>query len=314
MNLAKDSPDTMVDVCMATYWLPKEKSWACCYYEETTKHKAYEHPLQKTPFVIVTRASPSAGRAWGSGPAKRALPDVKVANRVVELTLKNAAMAVTGMWQVEDDGVVNPSNIRITPGAIIPISTGSKGLQPLEFPGHFDVSQLLLEELRVNIRRSFYVMRISEQPDMSATEYQGRVQQQLREQRGVYGQLKGFVEQIMLCVLELARLMGKVRPEEYEKLAQVELTGPLAADIRGLEVESVKQVARDIAEVCGPEVSVASVTLGELVPWLAQKRYVESKLFKDKAGMQKLQDQIQQTIVTMMAQAATDGQMAQAPQ
>jgi hypothetical protein len=189
---------------------------------------------------------------------------VKTANKLVELILRNAHRVSAGIYCVEDDGVLNPANVRLTPGAIIPIAVGSKGLIPVLPAGDFDVSHIELERLQTNIRRSFYVMRIAEQPDMSATEYQGRVQQQLREQRGVYGQLKGFVEQIMLCVLELARLMGKVKPEEYEKLAQVELTGPLAADIRGLEV-----------------------------------------------GLQKLQSQIQQTIVTMMAQAATDGQMPQ---
>ena len=78
----------------------------------------------------------------------KALPDIKTANKVVELILKNATIAVTGIWQAEDDGVLNPSNIRLTPGAIIPKAVGSKGLSPLQTAGDFDVSELVLSDLR----------------------------------------------------------------------------------------------------------------------------------------------------------------------
>ena len=35
------------------------------------------------------------------------LPDIKTANKVVELILKNASIAVTGIWLADDDGVLN---------------------------------------------------------------------------------------------------------------------------------------------------------------------------------------------------------------
>lgn len=308
MGKAKDQPDAMVCVLMAVYWAPPDRVWHCCYYEEQTKHRVYQNLPSRTPPVIVTRASPSAGMAWGDGPALRALPAVKVANRVVELILKNAAIAVTGMWQADDDGVLNPANVRLVPGTIIPKAVGSAGLTPLQSPGQFDVSQLVLEDLRVNIRRSFYVTRIEER-EMSATEYSGRVQQQLREQRGIYGQLKEFVEQIMLRTLDLAERMGKLKKPGLDRVAQVELTGPLAADIRGLAVERFKQVVRDIQETAGPEMAVSTVEWTEALPWLAQNRHAESKLFKDKSGVQAIQQQLQDTMINLMAQAAAEGQM-----
>ena len=84
----------------------------------------------------------------GRGPVLNVLADIKTANKVVELILRNAAFAIKGVWQGEDDGVLNPSNIEIVPGAVIPIAVGSKGLRPLESPGRFDVSQLVLEPLQ----------------------------------------------------------------------------------------------------------------------------------------------------------------------
>jgi hypothetical protein len=75
------------------------------------------------------------GETYGRSPVMKALPDIRTANKVVELTLKNASIAVAGIWQAEDDGVLNPANIRLQPGTIIPKAVGSAGLTPLEAPG-----------------------------------------------------------------------------------------------------------------------------------------------------------------------------------
>ena len=83
-----------------------------------------------------------------------ALPDIKTANKVVELILKNASIAVTGIWLADDDGVLNPANIKLVPGSIIPKAVGSSGLTPLQAPGRFDVSHLVLEDLRARIRHA----------------------------------------------------------------------------------------------------------------------------------------------------------------
>lgn len=80
---------------------------------------------------------------YGRSPVMKALPDIKTANKVVELILKNASISVTGIWQADDDGVLNPANVRLVPGAIIPKAVGSKGLtlkrapENLTFPSWF---------------------------------------------------------------------------------------------------------------------------------------------------------------------------------
>ena len=69
-----------------------------------------------------------AGELYGRSPVMTALPDIKTANKVVELILKNASIAVTGIWLADDDGVLNPANIKLVPGSIIPKAVGSAGL------------------------------------------------------------------------------------------------------------------------------------------------------------------------------------------
>lgn len=122
--------------------------------------------------IISFRWMKSPGEIYGRSPVMKALPDIKTANKVVELILKNASIAVTGIWQADDDGVLNPANIELVPGSIIPKSVGSKGLQPLEMPGRFDVSQLILDSLQARIRHALMVDKFApiQSPRMTATE------------------------------------------------------------------------------------------------------------------------------------------------
>lgn len=130
-----------------------------------------EGRFQRSPFIAF-RWLKAPGEAYGRSPVMKALPDIKTANKVVELVLKNASIAVTGIWQAEDDGVLNPANIKLIPGSIIPKAVGSAGLTPLEAPGKFDVSQLVLEDLRARIRHALMadVLAQIDAPRMTATE------------------------------------------------------------------------------------------------------------------------------------------------
>ncbi|MBY0396672.1 MAG: head-tail connector protein, partial [Thermoleophilia bacterium] len=69
----------------------------------------------QSPFVNF-RWLKAPGEVYGRSPVMKALPDIKTANKVVELVLKNASIAVTGIWQADDDGVLNPAAIRLVPG------------------------------------------------------------------------------------------------------------------------------------------------------------------------------------------------------
>lgn len=127
--------------------------------------------FEASPFINF-RWIKAPGEAYGRSPVMKALPDIKTANKVVELVLKNASIAVTGIWQADDDGVLNPANIRLAPGVIIPKAVGSSGLTPLDSPGRFDVSQIVLEDLRARIRHALLVDQLGQvdAPRMTATE------------------------------------------------------------------------------------------------------------------------------------------------
>ena len=141
---------------------------------------------------IAFRWMKSPGELYGRSPIMKALPDIKTANKVVELILKNASIAVTGIWQADDDGVLNPANIELVPGAIIPKAVGSAGLKPLEMPGRFDVSQLILDDLRSRIRHSMMIDKLGAFSDrkMTATEVLERASEMALLLGATYGRLQ----------------------------------------------------------------------------------------------------------------------------
>ncbi|TCS61694.1 portal protein [Varunaivibrio sulfuroxidans] len=145
----------------------------------------------RSPFINF-RWLKAPGEIYGRSPVMKALPDIKTANKVVELVLKNASIAVTGIWQADDDGVLNPANITLAPGTIIPKAVGSAGLTPLSAPGRFDISQIVLDDMRGRIRHALLSDRLGQinAPKMSATEVLERSAEMARILGATYGRLQ----------------------------------------------------------------------------------------------------------------------------
>jgi hypothetical protein len=146
----KDDPDAAHKIVEATVWDPKAKRFDYTVILCEGEHRIVERKYPTSPWVVF-RMDKATGETMGRGPVMKVRADVATANKTKELILKNASIAVAGLWQAEDDGVLNPANIRLVPGAIIPKAPGSEGLKPLESPGRFDVSQVVLQDLQQNI-------------------------------------------------------------------------------------------------------------------------------------------------------------------
>ena len=165
--------------------------------------------------AIAFRWLKAPGETYGRGPVMKALPDIRTANKVVELVLKNASIAVTGIWQAEDDGVLNPDTVKLVPGAIIPKAPGSAGLTPLAAPGNFDVSQLVLQDLRARIRTALLADRIAplQAAPMTATEVLERGAQAARLLGATYGRLQTeLLTPLVTRCLAILRRRGEIPP------------------------------------------------------------------------------------------------------
>lgn len=233
-----------------------------------------------------------AGELYGRSPVMAALPDIKTANKVVELILKNASIAVTGIWLAEDDGVLNPANIRLQPGSIIPKAVGSAGLTPLQAPGRFDVSQLVLEDLRARIRHTLLVDRLgpTRGPKMTATEILERSAETSRLLGAVFGRLQAeLLLPLVQRALVILRRRGEVPPFAIDgRTVEIDYRSPLAraqarADVQNtlMWLEATSRLGPEAQGVVDPRAAAI---------WLARALGVAGELVREDAGLTPLDD------------------------
>ncbi|MFM7345085.1 MAG: portal protein [Tagaea sp.] len=243
-----------------------------------------EGRFAQSPFLVF-RWLKAPGELYGRSPVMKALPDIKTANKVVELVLKNASIAVTGIWQADDDGVLNPANIKLQPGTIIPKAVGSARLTPLEAPGRFDVSNLVLEDLRKRIRHALLADRLGaiEGPKMTATEVLERSAEMARILGATYGRLQSeLLTPLVGRAISILRRRGQVPPMVIDgRVVDLQYKSPLA------RVQSESEVRNAIAwiqqtSILGPE-AMATVDAGAAARWIARAMGVPADIVKPPA-------------------------------
>ena len=187
--------------------------------------------MADTP-MIGFRWLKSPGEVYGRSPVMKALPDIKTANKVVELILKNASIAVTGIWQADDDGVLNPANVELKPGSIIPKAVGSQGLKPLEMPGRFDISQIVLDDLRSRIRHALLADKLVPVTSrrMTATEVLERSAEMALLLGATYGRLQTeLMTPLVQRAYAILRRRGEVPDVNIDgRLVTLDYRSPLA--------------------------------------------------------------------------------------
>jgi hypothetical protein len=152
----ENKPTDDIELLEATIYDHKRGDYCYHVIDKVSKSELVYRRRKMSPWVI-SRYMKVAGEIYGRGPLMTALPDIKTLNKTIELLLKNASLAVAGVYTAADDGVLNPNTVKIVPGAIIPVARngGSQGpaLLPLPRSGDFNVSQLVINDLRSNVKR-----------------------------------------------------------------------------------------------------------------------------------------------------------------
>lgn len=238
--------------------------------------------FETSPFISF-RWLKGAGELYGRSPMMTVLPDVKTANKVVELTLKNASIAVTGIWQADDDGVLNPANIRLVPGTIIPKAVGSSGLTPLQPPGRFDVSTLMLDELRARIRHTLLVDRLGPVTGarMTATEVLERSVEMTRLLGATYGRLQAeLLTPLLMRAIGILRRRGDVPSFALDgRTVDLQYKSPLARQQARQDVQETLfwvEAATQLGEEAVQVIDVPATTR-----WLADRLGVPGQLVRD---------------------------------
>jgi len=252
-------------------------------------HRGSDQPIllstgrfESSPFISF-RWLKGAGEVYGRSPVMTVLPDIKTVNKVVELVLKNASISVTGIWQADDDGVLNPANIQLVPGSIIPKAVGSAGLTPLQAPGRFDISSLLLDDLRGRIRHALLVDRLGAigSRKMTATEVLERSAEMTRLLGATYGRLQAeLLTPLLSRAMGILRRRGEIPDLALDgRLVDLQYKSPLARLQAQQDVQSTLLWLETTAKM-GAE-AMATVDLPATARWLGDRLGVPGQLIRD---------------------------------
>ena len=289
----------VVEGTMRIYDEPNVEKWKYCVVLPKHKIMIEEREFKgnaSNPYIVF-RWNKASGEVYGRGPVFNAMAAIKTTNLTVELILQNAQMAISGVYTFEDDGVVNPDNIQLVPGSLIPVSPGSRGLVPISAAGNFDVAQLVLQDMRQNIKKALYMETLGrpEGTPMSATEVSERMADLSRQIGSSFGRLQSeFVNPLLRRVIRILTKQGRIElPRIDGKEVKVVPRSPLAQAQHQQDVADVTRFNEIIGMTFGPQMLNMIVKQDEVAKYLAAKMNLPEKLIRAAAEQQELANQLQ---------------------
>ena len=285
----QETPEKKLDICELTW---RDRTEVTETWDYSVIVKKMQHEIKSERFVgvgsnpwITFRWSVAAGEDWGRGQLLNALPDIRTLNLVKELILENAEIAISGIWQTDDEGVVNGDTINIAPGTIIPIRPGSNGLVPLTSPNNFDVSQFIVEDLQNNIKRALFDDMIGPINDTvrSATEISTRKMELFRRIGSSFGRLVNeLVFQVIKRTVFILRERGVIElPVIDGRIIDIAVTSPLANSQNDEEIVAIGRYLDQVNSQLGPQIALMATKSEEMAAYLAARHGVPPQLIRD---------------------------------
>lgn len=300
INNRADQTTTILEIVCRDYQSPNTMAYlhyAICMTTKSVVMKRTMEGLGSNPFICF-RWSKCAGEVYGRGPLFNALSAIKTTNLTVRMILENAQMAISGIYQMEDDGVVNPDTINLVPGTIIPKAMGSAGLQPIAPAGNFDVAQLVLGDMRNNIKRALYNDMLGDpnKTPASATEIAERMADLSRRMGSAFGRLQTeLVQPVLQRVIYILRKQGRIEiPSVNGREVKVRSTSPLSQAQANQDITAVTRFLEVQNQAFGPESMQLLINAEETSAYLAKKFGVPDFLVRDKKEREEIVALMQQ--------------------
>ena len=313
-KLIRTKPDDEITVCQDATFDYQSKRWSLTAYRDTDKKGWHKVESRACPWVT-PRYYKLAGESYGRGPIHVTLPTIKTLNKAQELALKGAAMAILGIYTRIDDGVFNPKTSRIAPGAMWTVARNGgllgPSIQKLDTPGRYDLSQLVLQELRMQVKEGLLDQQLP--PDgatpRSASEIMERVKRLALEHNGALGRLvQEFVVPAVKRVMEIAAdrglLQSKMRIDQL--LVAVVVTSPLAIALRAQQAKVMVDYLTLLISVLaqgGQQTAGEIVQLYAMLEEIGRMLGIEEKWFRGEAGRRDIEGMVNQRVQQAIAGA-----------
>lgn len=316
MRNDKSSADKEYEISEGCVYDPTTKKWLYKVVDRKSKTYIVERVYDRNRF-LVTRWSKLSGEVWGRGPLVNALPDIKTINKLVEMILRQAALRIAGVWTVTNDGIINPNNIVITPGATIPVGRngGPNGpsMANIAPTGDIQVAELEREKLSTSIKQMLFDQKLP--PDTgavrSATEIMARVKELVKDIGAPFGRLMGeLVHPLVQCVLDMLYKRGQIKHRIVIDglLVKAQVISPLAQVQSLTDVENVVRWMQILAGF-GNEILYVSAKMEDIGDYLGERLGVPVDLRRNKQE----RDTMQKTLAQVAAASAQGGPSPSVP-
>lgn len=322
--LAKKIADNSTDkvrVLQASYYDADFGGWRIAVQLDDggKPQTVFDSARDRTNPFIVFRYWTTPGDPWGRGPVMLALPDIRTANKTVEMILKAAAYSLAPPLMVLHDGVVNPDSLRLAPQALIRVArTGGPmgaSITPLNLGASVDMGQIVLDDLRQQISKNLLGTQLP--PDAgavrSASEIIERTKQLQYDAGAAFGRLNHeYVPQVVariLDILDRKRVFG-INWEELkidQLVMRVKITSPLARSQNLEDVQTIVQFWELAKSIGGEEAFVQIANTEDGLPRLAKLMGVPMWAVNDNETRQRLAQAAGEMAAQVMAGGAPGG-------
>ena len=191
----------------------EDKAFASCHVDVTHRKIVRESGYDEFP-VAIARWFMIPGSVWATGPVWRALPNIKTLQEAMRILLQNAEMQMSGMWGAVDDGVLNPSTIKIGRRAVIPMAEPGNffGITP---PGNIGIGDAMITMLQGQVRKVMQVenLQIPQDGQRTATEINVRMEITRQILAPIFGRLQSdWLQPLVTRCYGLLGRAGKLPP------------------------------------------------------------------------------------------------------
>jgi hypothetical protein len=285
-KIIEEKPES--ELCMVEAVIPTRIKW---FNPKTNKDvemdgyrymvidKAREHIVvdrhQRSNPWIAFRWLTRPREVYSRGPMIKALPDIKTVNKVQELILKKGSLDTVGAYTVVDEGGVNIDNIRVVPGALIPVESngGTRGpsIMPLQGAGQLNTSQIILENKVININKTMFAEPLGpiDAPVRTATEIAFRQQELAKRIGSAFGKLQ--YELMAPLINRLLHILEELDLLPYDldgfrvdgRIIGINYVSPLAQAQNMEEFNAMVMYAETMVRIGGPQLGMAMVKLDE---------------------------------------------------
>jgi len=310
----------VLEIICKDYSQINEDAFFCIIFDINTKCMLKYETFKGTgsnPFICF-RWSKDPGAIYGRGPLINALSAIKTTNLTIELILENAQMAISGVYQMDDDGVINPDTINLVPGTVIPKAPNSAGLQPVQAAGSFDVANLILSDMRLNIKRALYndMLGNPDRTPASATEIAERMADLSRRIGSAFGRLQAeLVQPVLQRVVYILKKQGRINiPTINGRSVKVRSVSPLSQAQANQDITSINRFLEMVGVRFGPELVNVLINSEETAIYLAKKFGIPEYLLRDLEERKQIiamAQQLQQQQAMMQQQGTMDEQTQQ---